>query len=91
MRDTWLSKLMPEVLAKFLRKSERKIQMYHTVPAIFANSKERAEVFLKHWNYYIGMSEITYARNDSGKIFLQQIRESRLGPDVVMHRKQVFL
>ncbi len=91
MRDTWLSKLMPEVIAKFLRKSERRIQMYHTVPTIFANSKERAEVFLNQWNYYIGMSEITYARSDSGKIFLQQIRKSRLGPDVVMHRKQVFL
>jgi hypothetical protein len=91
MRDTWLSKLMPEVIAKFLRKSERRIQMYHTVPAIFANSKERAEVFLNQWNYYIGESEITYARSDSGKIFLQQIRKSRLGPDVVMHRKQVFL
>ena len=78
MRDTWLSKLMPEVIAKFLRRQQRTIQMYHTVPSIFANTKERALVFQRHWNYYIGISEITYARSDSGKIFLQQLRKKRL-------------
>jgi superfamily II DNA or RNA helicase len=91
MRETWLSKMMPEVIAKFLRRQQRTIQMYHTVPSIFANTKERAEVFQRHWNYYIGISEITYARSDSGKIFLQQLRNKRLGPKITMHRKQVFL
>jgi hypothetical protein len=55
------------------------------------HTKERAEVFQKHWNYYIGISEITYARSDSGKIFLQELRKKRLGPKITMHRKQVFL
>jgi len=91
MRDTWLSKLMPEVIAKFLRRQERRIQMYHTIPSLFANTKERAQIFQTHWNYYIGESEITYARSDSGKLFLEEIRNNRLGPKVVMHRKQVFL
>ena len=91
MRDTWLSKLMPEVIAKFLRRQERTIQMYHTIPSLFANTKERAQIFQTHWNYYIGESEITYARNNSGKLFLEEIRKQRLGPQITMHRKQVFL
>ena len=55
------------------------------------HTKERAEVFQRHWNYYIGISEITYARSYSGKIFLQELRKKRLGPKITMHRKQVFL
>ena len=47
MKDTWLTKLLPEVLAKFLRRAERSIQMYPTVPSIVANTKDRAEVFKK--------------------------------------------
>ena len=91
MRDTWLSKLMPEVIAKFLRRQERSIQMYHTIPSLFANTKERAQIFQTHWNYYIGESEITYARSNSGKLFLEEIRKNQLGPQITMHRKQVFL
>jgi transposase len=55
------------------------------------HTKQSALVFQKHWNYYIVVSEITYARNDSGKIFLQQLRMKRLGPRSTTHRKKVFL
>ena len=44
--------------------------MYHTVPSIVANTKERAEVFKKNWDYYIGESEIMYCRNDEGRQYV---------------------
>ena len=91
MKDTWLSKLLPEVIAKFLRKAERSVQMYHTVPSLVANTKQRAEVFQKHWNYYIGKSELCYSRNEEGKSLLADIRKRRLGPRNVIHRKEVYL
>lgn len=91
MRDTWLSKLLPEVLAKFLKKAVRSVQMYHKVPSIVANTKERAEVFQKHWNYYIGTSEITYCRNDEGKQYVAEIRKNRMGPKNSIHHKEVYL
>lgn len=91
MRDTWLSKLMPEVIAKFLRKEKKIIQMYHKVPSIAANSKQRAEVFLKHWNYYIGISEITYCHTEEGKKVVEDIKNSGLGPKNTIHRKEVYL
>lgn len=91
MRDTWLTKLLPEVLAKFLRRTERTIQMYHMVPSIVANTKERAEIFKKNWDYYIGKSEITYCRNDEGKQYVEEIRKNGLGPKNSIHRKEVYL
>ena len=91
MRETWLSKLMPEVIAKFLRKEKKIIQMYHKVPSIAANSKQRAEVFLKHWNYYIGISEITYCHTEEGKKVVEDIKNSGLGPKNTIHRKEVYL
>ena len=91
MRDTWLSKLMPEVIAKFLRKEKRVIQMYHKVPSIAANSKERAEIFLKHWNYYIGISEITYCHTEEGKKYVEDIKNQGLSPKNSIHRKEVYL
>ena len=91
MKDTWLTKLLPEVLAKFLRRAERSIQMYHTVPSIVANTKERAEVFKKNWDYYIGKSEIMYCRNDEGRQYVEELRKSGLEPRNNLHRKEVYL
>ena len=91
MKDNWLSKLLPEVVAKFLRRAERSIQMYHKVPSIVANTKQRAEIFQRHWNYYIGKSEIMYCRNDEGKLYVEEIKKNRLGPRNSIHRKEVYL
>ena len=91
MTDNWLSKIMPEVIAKFLRRAERKIQMYHKIPSIVANTKERAEIFQRHWNYYIGKSEIMYCRNDEGKQYVEEIRKKKMGPRNSIHRKEVYL
>ncbi len=91
MRDTWLSKLLPEVVAKFMRKAVHSVHMYHMVPSIAANTKERAEIFQRHWNYYIGKSEITYCRNDDGKQYVEDIRNNQMGPRNNIHRKEVYL
>ncbi|MGB0201420.1 MAG: DEAD/DEAH box helicase family protein [Candidatus Poseidoniaceae archaeon] len=91
MEDTWLSKLLPEVLAKFLRRAERSIQMYHTIPSIVANTKERAEIFKKNWDYYIGESEIMYCRNDEGRQYVEELKKNGLEPKNSIHRKEVYL
>lgn len=91
MKDTWLTKLLPEVLAKFLRRAERSIQMYHTVPSIVANTKERAEIFKKNWDYYIGESEIMYCRNDEGRQYVEELKKNGLEPKNSLHRKEVYL
>jgi hypothetical protein len=61
------------------------------VPSIAANTKERTEIFLKHWNYYIGKSEITYCRSDDGKQYVEDILNNNMGPRNNIHRKEVYL
>ena len=91
LTDTFLSKLLPEVIAKFLRKTTAGVQMYHKVPSCMATTKERAEVFQKHWNFHIGPSNITYGRSAAGKQFVESIQARGMGPQSQLHRKQVFL
>ena len=91
MQETWVSKLMPEVIAKYLRKEVSVVQMYHKVPSKLASSKERAEVFLKHWFHHVSPGYLTYMRNDEGKELMNDILQKRLGPQVGMHQKNVYL
>lgn len=91
MEETWLSKFMPEVIAKFLRKEVSRIQMYHPVPSKLASSVELAELFLYHWSIHVGPGSITYARSASGKEFITSLKKRGLGPKVGLHRKRVYL
>ena len=91
MEDTWLSTMMPEVIAKYLRKEVSSIQMYHSVPSLLASTRERADVFQKYWNLYVSPSELTYARSNDGKSLLQYIRQRGLSPNIGMHQKEVYI
>ena len=91
LTDTWLSKMLPEVIGKFLKKTKAGVQMYHAVPSCMATTRERADVFQKHWNFHIGPSELTYGRNAEGKQFVESIQMRGLGPQSHIHHKQVFL
>jgi hypothetical protein len=82
---------MPEIIAKYLRKEVSVVQMYHSVPSKLASSKERAEVFLKHWTIHVSPGQITYMRNDEGKELLQSILQRGLSPKMGLHKKNVFL
>ena len=91
MQDTWLSSLMPEVVAKYLRKEISTIQMYHAVPSILASTRERADVFQKYWNLHVSPSILTYARSNDGKSLLQGIRQGGLAPKLGLHQKEVYI
>jgi hypothetical protein len=87
--ETWLSKLMPEVLAVFLRKQRVSVMMYHTVPSCLANTKERAAVFEKHWNVHVSPGVVTYARSGNGRQLVEYAQLQGLVPDVGIHEKLV--
>lgn len=89
--DTWLSKLMPEVIAKFFRPVKDKLVMYHTVPKILAASAEKAEIFQRYWNEFVSPSELFYARSKEGKIRVDIIKSSTMVPQNSIHRKEIFL
>ena len=89
--DTWLSKLMPKVIAKFFRPVKDKLVMYHTVPKILAASAEKAEIFQRYWNEFVSPSELFYARSKEGKIRVDIIKSSTMVPQNSLHRKEIFL
>lgn len=89
--DTWLTKLMPEVIAKFFRPEIDRLVMYHSVPKILASSAERAEVFQKYWNEFVSPSELFYARSKEGRIRVDIIKSSNMIPQNSLHRKEIFL
>ena len=89
--DTWLSKMMPEVIAKFFRPVKERLVMYHTVPKVLAASAEKAETFQRYWNEFVSPSELFYARSKEGKIRVEIIKSSTMVPKNSLHRKEIFL
>ncbi len=91
LTDTWLTKLLPEVLAKYLRPVKAKLVMYHSVPKILAGKKEDAEIFLRYWQEFVSPAELFYAHSHDGKQRLEAIQQQNLTPKNSIHRKQIFL
>ena len=89
--DTWLTKMMPEVIAKFFRPIQDRLVMYHTVPKVLAASLEKAEVFQRYWNEFVSPSELFYARSKEGKIRVDILKSSTMVPQNSLHRKEIFL
>ena len=89
--DTWLSKIMPEVIAKFFRPVKERLVMYHTVPKVLAASAEKAEIFQRYWNEFVSPSELFYARSKEGKMRVEIIKSSTMVPKNSLHRKEIFL
>ena len=50
------------------------IQNFYSVPELFGDKKQRCLVFQKHWNNYVGTSEIIYTRNIDGRKILLKAR-----------------
>jgi hypothetical protein len=89
--DTWLSKIMPEIIAKFFRPVKDRLVMYHTVPKVLAASAEKAEIFQRYWNEFVSPSELFYARSKEGKIRVEIIKSTTMVPQNSLHRKEIFL
>ena len=89
--ETWLTKILPEVLAKYFRPIESKLVMYHSVPKILAGKRADADVFLRYWQEFISPGELFYAHSAEGKLRIESIRQQNLGPKNATKKKQIFL
>jgi len=89
--DTWLTRLLPEVLAKYLRPHRQHLVMHHNVPTALANTKKNAEVFKHHWDAKFGESELFYVHNEAGRFRLEQVKASGMTPQGTVQRKSLYL
>ena len=89
--DTWISKMLPEVVGKYFQKSRNKIAMYHSIPKSLCQNKEDALIFQKNWNWFVSSGEITYAHNDAGMEKIENVIKNDLYPEVSFHIKDIFI
>ena len=89
--DTWVSNLLPELLARYFRRRERRMAMLHAVPSVLSKKKELADVFARHWNRHVSPGEALYAHRGPGQEMLENARRIRQVSVSVVREKEVFL
>ena len=89
--DNWLSNMLPEVLAKYVRSKRDKLAMFHSVPKVLCKNKEDAAVFQRHWNERVSPGAVMYGHSKSGKQMVSAIKERGLVPESSINQKNVYL
>ena len=89
--DNWLSNMLPEVLAKYVRSKKDKLAMFHSVPKVLCKNKEDAAVFQRHWNERVSPGAVMYGHSKSGKQMVSAIKERGLVPESSINQKNVYL
>jgi superfamily II DNA or RNA helicase len=88
--ETWLSEMLPEVIAKYFRRSENILSMYHVVPRKLCQNLEDAKVFEQQWNWKVSPGEVMYGHSKKGKEWVSEIKMAGMYPKSSFHRKSVF-
>ena len=90
LSDNWVSKLLPEVIAKYFRRKKKKLAMYHAVPKKLAQKKEDALIFQQYWNFEVSPGEVVYGYSEDGREQVRWALEQNLSPRGSFHSKSVF-
>ena len=89
--ETFFSRLLPEVLAKYVRKERREVVMFHRVPSCLAGKKKHAKWFEAHWNRLVSPGEVMYAHSDEGKQAISFAQSSGLISTPMKRLKDVYI
>jgi len=89
--DTWVSRLLPEVLAKYFRRRRRELVMWHAVPTPLARNRDLAAVYARYWNLHVSPGPLLFVQRGSGREVLQRALRNGLTPTGQIHDKTVFL
>lgn len=91
IKDTWISKLLPDLLGRYFRKQNQELVMLHSVPAELARNKRLVEIFQKYWNQYVSPGEALFAYRGEGAQLLEHASHAGLIPHSKIHMKETFL
>lgn len=89
--ETLLSRLLPDVLGRYFRKSRRQMVMLHAVPSALARNRDLVNVYQTHWNRHVSPGDAQFAHRGAGAELLESCRRRELVPDFPTHQKEVFL
>ena len=89
--ETWLSTLMPELLARYFRKRNRRMAMLHAVPSALAKNRDLAEIYARYWNAHVSPGQPVYAYHGEGQRLVDEARRDGQLPESKVRDKEVFL
>jgi phytoene dehydrogenase-like protein len=91
LRDTWLSKILPAIVAQYFRRRRRGMAMLHAVPSALAKHKDLAAIYSRHWNVHVSPGQAVYAYQGEGERLVERARREGCMPDTTVRDKEVFL
>jgi hypothetical protein len=91
VEQSWLSRMLPEVVGRYFQKRHQRLAMWHAVPSALAGKKETVAVFERHWNELVSPGQAVYVLRGQGEEILQHAREGGLTPQPeAVHEKEIF-
>ena len=90
LTDTWVSKLLPELIGRYFRKKTRRLAMWHAVPSELARNKHLVEIYQRCWNRHVSPGEPVFAQRGEGRELVREVRRQGLCPRGEVHRKELF-
>ncbi|MFP6762666.1 MAG: DEAD/DEAH box helicase, partial [Planctomycetaceae bacterium] len=88
---TLLSRLLPDIVGHYFRKTRCEMAMLHAVPAVLAKKRELVDVYQRHWNCHVSPGEALFAHRGAGEELIEECQRDGLVPKSSLHRKDVFL
>lgn len=67
MTDTWLSRLLPGVMRRYVARQRTQLAVYHPLPEVFGKSKDNAEAFSDAWNRHVSSGRAVFAQRGKGE------------------------
>jgi len=89
--DSWLSRILPDLLGRYFQKHDRQMVMLHAVPSALSKNKRLAAMYSRHWNVHVSPGQPVYARSSEGEKLVENSVRKGVTPQMPMHRKTVFL
>jgi len=90
-QETLLSRLLPDIVGHYFRRTQREMAMLHAVPAVLAKKRELVDVYQRHWNCHVSPGEALFAHRGAGEKLLEECRRDGLVPETSLHDKEVFV
>lgn len=72
--DTWLSRLLPEILARYAQRKVNRIAVYHPLPACFSRRRTDADAFSDIWNRLVSPGRAVYTHRGNGSEIASEAR-----------------
>ena len=74
LQHNWFTRLLPEVLHRYICKKRESVAIYHPVPDVLGDSKKHAEVFSRYWNKHVSPGKAVYTKRGKGEEILMHAR-----------------